>query len=490
MFNSKILIILTIIFFIIDIGVYIAFFIMYRKFKADDDSINVNRELYEDSSEILANNFGNNISIIAPIRKGKNVLFNQFMYSLEKSFVDKINKEVEAFRTDFYWIDLDLLDSTIRSRFSMLLSSRCDDFFPEGYINVNDRLELTDYCMQLCCQSDGIFNDFINNVSIKKRFYIYIDDVYIRDYRGFNVVSKTSVYSWVNNCFSKLLDDDTLQIKCVSQTHNFYLERYMIVFEDEKSLDRGMQYSFDKDFKDKGIKELKCIFGNAFGSTSYWFTLKQLAKDDVSNERNLCTNNLLIKETKTEGVLGNLLVYYRKKNARLMQVYRKKYERKCFWSDSFKEKNPNFQKWINAPCSDYRMEKAFYKRIEDFINSLGYLKTTFLDYGNKIDLVGTNESEFACTEYNIVFPIYLCWGVHDTNEWSCVLDELNSLSNTSAMQVQNNGFYKNRAVKERQLRFLYERLENDVIDDKSADRKNMKKDKKKEVSISDLGIKF
>ena len=105
-------------------------------------------------------------------------------------------------------------------------------------------------------------------------------------------------------------------------------------------------------------------------------------------------------------------------------------------------------------------------------------------------MVGTNESEFACTEYNIVFPIYLCWGVYDTNEWSCVLDELNSLSNTSAMQVQNNGFYKNRDVKERQLRFLFERLENDVNDDKSADRKNMKKVKKKEVSISDLGIKF
>lgn len=483
-------------FFGLDIIIWFCFIWLYRKFRQDDNSIDINAERFEDSLEVLQNSFGNNISIIAPIRKGKNVLFNQFMYSLEESFKDKIEKEINAFETDFYWIDFNLLRKTINDKFSSLLSETSDDFFPGGYISVKDRLELTDYCMMLCCQKDGIFNDFINNIPIKKRFYIYIDDIYIRDYRGFNVVSRTAVYSWVNDCFSKLLDEATLQIKCVNSTHIFYLERYMIVFEDEKSLERGMQYSFNQDLKDKGIKELKCIFGNAFGSTSYWFTLKQLAKDDVSNERNLTTNNILIKDTRTIGVLGNLLVYYRKKRSKLDSVYRKKYERKCYWSDSFKEKYSNYRSWIDEPCSEYRKMKYFYKRIEDFINSLGYLETTFLDYENRIDLVNMTDNEAFCKQYVITFPLYICWGVHDTNEWSCVVDELNSMSKTSAMMVQSNGFYKNKAVRDRQLRFLYERDDNNS-DDKILKKESntISKSKKKkntndDISIDDLNIKF
>lgn len=485
-------------FFCLDIVIWIFFICIYRKFKQDDNSIDINAECFEDSLETLQNSFGNNISIIAPIRKGKNVLFNQFMYSLESSFGSKIKKEIDSFETDFYWLDLELLKRTINDRFNQLIKERSDDYFPGGYISVKDRLELTDYCMQLCCQKDGIYNDFINNVPIKKRFYIYIDDIYIRDFRGFNVVSRTAVYSWVNNCFSKLLDEATLQIKCVNSTRIFYLERYMIVFEDEKSLERGMQYSFNQDLKDKGIKELKCIFGNAFGSTSYWFTLKQLAKDDVSNERNLTTNNILIKQTRTIGVLGNLLVYYRKKRSKLDSVYRKKYERKCYWSDSFKEKNPSYMLWIDEPCSEYRKMKYFYKRIEDFINSLGYLETTFLDYENRIDLVNMTENENFCKEYVITFPLYICWGVHDTNEWSCVVDELNSMSDTSAMMIQSNGFYKNKAVRDRQLRFLYERSEEDSFAKEKAvktnSNTNSKPKKKKDIfqnnSIDDLNIKF
>lgn len=489
---------LIVIFTILDIILSIVFYYFYKKFKEDDDSISVNQELFEESEEVLSSNFGNNISIIAPIRKGKNVLFNQFMYSLEKSFIEKINKEIESFRTNFYWLDLKLIDLTINNKFRQLLNERTDDYFPKGYINTKDKLDLTEYVMNLCCQKDGIFNDFINNISIKKLFYTYIDDIYILNYRGFNVVSKTTVYSWVNNCFSKLLDDETLQIKCVYDTKNFYLERYMIVFEDEKSLDRGMQYSFDKDLKDKGLKELKCIFGNAFGSTSYWFTLKQLAKDDVSNERNLATNNILIKQTETIGVLGNILVYYRKKKSNLDRVYRKKYERLCYWSNSFKEKYSTFNSWIDEPNSKYRIDKAFYKRIEDFINSMGYLKTTFIDYENRIDLVGNTESEELCTKYEIVFPLYICWGVHDTNEWSCVVDELNSLSQTSAMMVQENGFYKNRAIKDRQLRFLYERKEkeSDSKDDfkfkinKNDIKKEKKQKEKKDGVDNELFIDF
>lgn len=355
--------------------------------------------------------------------------------------------------------------------------------------------------MMLCCQGDGIFNDFINNIPIKKRFYTYVDDIYILNYRGFNVVSRTSVYSWVNNRFSKILDDDTIQIKCVKDTHNFYLERYMIVFEDEKSLERGMQYSFNNDLKDKGVKELKCIFGNAFGSTSYWFTLKQLAKDDVSNERNLSTNNILIKDTRTIGVLGNLLVYYRKKKCKLDNIFRKKYERKmkCDFMGTFALKYPDYRSWINEPSSEYRKMKYFYKRIEDFINSLGYLQTTFLDYTNRIDMVGVTENESFCKEYIITFPLYICWGVHDTNEWSCVIDELNSMSKTCAMAMQDNGFYKNNEIKKSQLKFLYERPEVKNEDKTVSDSVKSVKKKRPEkkcndddnvITIDDLNVRF
>lgn len=490
---------LTISFFLVDVIIWIFFFWLYRKYKQDDNSLDLYQERYEESLDVLQNSFGNNISIIAPIRKGKNVLFNQFMYALESGFKDKIEKEISDFETDFYWIDLVFLKRTIDSRFREIIKNTYDeDFYPDGYISVKDRLELTDYCMRLCCQRDGIFNDFINNIPIKKRFYTYVDDIYILNYRGFNVVSRTAVYSWVNNRFSKILDDDTIQIKCVKDTHNFYLERYMIVFEDEKSLERGMQYSFNNDLKDKGVKELKCIFGNAFGSTSYWFTLKQLAKDDVSNERNLSTNNILIKDTKTMGVLGNLLVYYRKKRSRLDSVYRKKYERKKKYDfiGTFVLKYPDYCSWINEPSSEYRKMKYFYKRIEDFINSLGYLQTTFFDYTNRIDMVGVTENEGFCKEYTITFPLYVCWGVHDTNEWSCVVDELNSMSITCAMAMQDNGFYKNNEIKKSQLKFLYERSKAKKEEKTVSEPIKKKKVEKKKnvddnvITIDDLKVKF
>ena len=86
----------------------------------------------------------------------------------------------------------------------------------------------------------------------------------------------------------------------------------------------------------------------------------------------------------------------------------------------------------------------------------------------------------------------------DTNEWSCVVDELNSMSNTSAMMIQSNGFYKNKAVRDRQLRFLYERSEEDSSVNEKAVKINLnvnsKSKKKKDVSqnnsIDDLNIKF
>ncbi len=216
-----------------------------------------------------------------------------------------------------------------------------------------------------------------------------------------------------------------------------------------------------------------------------------------SNERNLSTNNILIKDTRTIGVLGNLLVYYRKKKCKLDSVYRKKYERKKKYDlyGKFEEKYVTYNDWINEPSSEYRKMKYFYKRIEDFINSLGYLQTTFLDYTNRIDMVGVTENEAFCKEYIITFPLYVCWGVHDTNEWSCVVDELNSMSKTCAMVVQDNGFYKNNEIKKSQLKFLYERSDvkkEEKVSDESIKKKKVEKKKNDDnvITIDDLKVRF
>lgn len=96
----------------------------------------------------------------------------------------------------------------------------------------------------------------------------------------------------------------------------------------------------------------------------------------------------------------------------------------------------------------------------------------------------------------LLFHCILLGGVHDTNEWSCVVDELNSMSKTSAMSMQDNGFYKNNEIKKSQLKFLYERSEakkeektvSESIKKKKVEKK--KNDDDNVITIDDLKVKF
>lgn len=79
---------------------------------------------------------------------------------------------------------------------------------------------------------------------------------------------------------------------------------------------------------------------------------------------------------------------------------------------------------------------------------------------------------------------------------TCVVDELNSMSKTCAMSVQDNGFYKNNEIKKSQLKFLYERSEAKKEEKTVSEPIKKKKVEKKKnvddnvITIDDLKVKF
>lgn len=384
---------------------------------------------------------GFSIGIIAMIRKGKSSFMKGLVHCIESYFMMKIQEEMQECKTILHYLDFNYIDNYCYQEFSKLKS-----------ISFYDRkrvfFELIDYFNM----PDGIYNDFINNKSLYKIFYRYIDDFYILNFRKCFVIAKNSMYSFITRNFCAYLLDETLDIKEVINNNCYYLERYLCVCYDEKSLDRGNLKSLLKTIeRDKGRKELTALCGQIFEETTYFISIKQDSQDEEITERRLCVSNLLIKKRKITNNFYFILAFLRFKRFISLGLSNLHFR----FSIRLKKKYGDVYTYNNSGESKYRLKELQCKHLIDYVRSQGVVHYLMHNYNSAND-VGKKDVELY-EEMKFLFPLKYCIGSYDTHEYSFLNEKLQSMSKYCFMDAPRVSFFKSPKIKIRMSHFLYER---------------------------------
>lgn len=384
---------------------------------------------------------GYSIGIIAPIRKGKTRFMSGLVNCIESSFSSRIMQEMEECKTILHFLDFNFIDNYLFQNYSSL-----------DRITFYDRKRIYYDLIKALNFPDGIYNDFINNKSLYQLFYKYVDDFYIINFRKCFVVAKNSLYSFITRSFCTYLLDETLDIKDVILNKCFYLERYLCVCYDEKSIDRGNLKSLEKTInRDKGRKELTALCGQIFEETTYFISVKQSAIDEEITERRLCVSNLELKESKITNNMYFILSFFKFNIAWLNITSFLKFK----FSIKLKKKYGDFYTWINSGESKYRLKQLQYKHYIDYVRSQGVVNNLLFNYGRAEDVGKKEENLYEKMVFS--FPLKICIGCYDTHEYKFLLDSLNTLSKYCFQDVPRINFFKTPEIKANMSKFLYER---------------------------------
>lgn len=380
---------------------------------------------------------GQSISIIAPIRKGKTRFLNGLTNLYENNFLYRIIKEMEDCKRVFHFLDFNIIDNYLLSAYN-----QSDD------LSFWYRKAVFENLISILKLNDGIYNDFINNKSIYQLFYRYCDDFYILYFRKCFVVSKNSMYSFVTKTFSKYLYDETLNINEVIENKCFYLERYLVVCYDEKSLDRGNILSNSKVEKMRGRKELTALCGQIFEETTYFISVKQAADDEEISERRLIVSNLWLKDS----VITNDLYFC---VAPFMLLRRMLYLRYLIFyklNIHYRIKYKGFDHYIASNRCKFRFKDLRLKHYIDYIRSQAVCNNLIYNYAFSADVGKKNEELYE--EKVFAFPLKFCIGCYDTHEYRFLLDMLSKMSEVSFASVPRLGFFKTSQIKTTMSEFL------------------------------------
>lgn len=441
----------------------IAFFKYYKFIKLYFTILHIN-SLRKESSSFVEEK-GVNISISGLMRSGKNTLANYIINEKEKINMNECYEKMNHIKVSLYYIDFNKINNII------------DDYFEKnGVLSYKDLTLLVGKIFTDLKYANGLYNNYIGNYEIKDMMLDYCVCYYVLNIRGFNILSKTYMYSWNTGSVAHYLTDDTLNIKEVPITNNFYLEPYMILFQDEKSLTKGNIKSTNLKEKDKGYKELCCLMGNAFKETLTSITLKQVANDDMAQDRRLYTDNILIMSNEKSNPYWDFCMpIIEKMIDKLDRKYQRIYNKKIVIDDDFSKAYPSYFDYIeDIDICDYKKNLSELEALKDYVKSLGYITINTRNYKKSDDIGKNDESTFA--EESYVMPIKLVWGNYDTHEYKIALDYLYKYSDKKAMNIKKNSFFKDNVDKDIMLKFLFDRVENETIDVNVKVKKNKSKD--------------
>lgn len=390
-------------------------------------------------------NFGYMMSVFSKVRKGKsstaNGIINTKEIQLMQKAMDMINSVIDMFPN----IDFTMVNTLILS------------------MNLNDEIfyskqnEITLEIMKACKIENGLYNDFINCKTIEEWLEEYIEAFYVVNIRGIYVYSKTWRYSYITRLTSKFLTDNTMEIKNIMINKEFYLRKYSIVYEDEISLYKGNILSHSNNEKNKGRKELKVLLGHIFKESVYYISVKQRSADEISNEKELYTNYLYIKDRKIRNDYNLIINFFEFKNELLTFVYTLLYR----FIRIFNRKL-DFNTWVLSCKCKYRKKKYKNDVIIRYLRSLAIVDVLVYDYDTFNDIGKENLSNYdRYKEYVLTFNLRDTIGNYDTHEFRIVYPILQTLSNI--YDIAFNGYYKNKELMFEQVLFLFEKYLKDKI---------------------------
>lgn len=378
------------------------------------------------------------ISVFAKIRAGKTSFVNGVVGLKERELQEKcLNEMLEI---------IDFLPNVDFSVLNAVLDEICDndDIFYKNW----DRM--TRDAFYVCDLKDGVINDFINCKSIYEIMHKYIEDYYVITRRGIYVYSKSWRYSFNFNKSNEFLSDNTMNIKDVVLTNEFYLRNWSIVIEDEISLSRGNILSNSKTAKDTGKKELKALWGQIFEETVVYFSIKQRYEDEISSDRRLYTNYLSLEDRKIYNDYNFFIKYFTlRKNiieikSKIAFFFKKKLRRKKY------KEYINYEAYRLSLESKIRQKESKFNNAIRFFKSLAWVNIELIEY-NKMEDIDKKE---LGVKHKLTLPLRDTIGNYDTHDYKFVRDILNQLSNV--LYTKNNSYFKDVDTRFKMGAFLFE----------------------------------
>ena len=422
-----------IIFSILVLLVYIPIIVTY--FKSRINSNAVDRTFYNCAS------LGYLISIDAPIRKGKSSLGNGLIHNLEILKQNQCFQELNEIISKLYFINFAAVNDFI---YPLLVSK----------YSVKDVLDLLVEKFQV---RNGVVNNWINNITVYQLLARYIDDFRILNIRRRYVVSKTYLYSYVTNTNAKLLYDETMQIKKVQTHKTFYLERYMILFNDELNLNNSNKLSNSKEVFEQGRKEFRTLFGQMFEETSHFIQCKQVSMDEIASERRLLQSNLYIRDKRFVNKYAKIGKLILKIKAFIVCLYKikfafKKLFLKRFWGLTYED-------YLISSIKD-RRKLSLYDSMSDLLKAQQNLKFFIHDYNNSENVGKVDDKYYEA--YSLIFPIKFTFGVNKTHEYSFLRERLQNESIITLDDVPEVSYFNKKEQVEKQISFAFKESAEEV----------------------------
>lgn len=430
----------TIVFAALILILYIPIIYVYLKSTINNNS--VERTFYNTAA------LGYLISIDAPIRKGKSSLGNGLIHNLEIIKQNQCYQELTDIASKLYFIDFNRLDHFIMS---YLLGTK---------LTVKQVLDLVILEFKI---EDGVVNNWINNVTVYQLLARYIDDFRILYVRRRYVASKTYLYSYVTNTNAKLLYDETMQIKKIQNHKTFYLERYMIVFNDELNLNNSNKLSNSKEVFEQGRKEFRTLFGQMFEETTHFIQCKQVSMDEIASERRLLQSNLYIRDKRfvnRYAGLGKLILKLKSFKYSLLKFkfLLKKIFVKKYWGLSYEE-------YFLSSYKD-RKEMSLFDGMNDLLKAQQNLKFYIHDYNNAENVGKVDEKYYE--SYSLTFPIKYTFGVNKTHEYSFLRELLQNESEITLDEVPEISYFNRKEQVAKQTSFIFKNSSEEVgVEDES-----------------------
>ena len=318
------------------------------------------------------------------IRKGQNIIsnFREYFYKLDFNEIDKFIEQSynNAFNNNYE--PYTYISSIIVAKFPLIAELSHDN-----YLSVT--------------RAEDMINDYI-------MAYIRLKD--------FNfVLSNIKIFNRITNNYNLHYDNEFIQLKKQYQKHSFYLNNYLIIFEDERSLNNYLASEYREVAKeDTGTKEFLRLARNAFKETLYYVATNQNTGRNVKEERELGTSYIHMEYMEVIGnhpTLTKIIGFNKLINNKIMNIF-------AFFH--FKKKNDYLNKYNRFKSINY-----FYLKLVAKLFAKSYLKYSAKVYFDEKDIEKENtDNKLYYIPFDFVFPTSECFGTLDTHFYSFLVDIL------------------------------------------------------------------
>lgn len=401
----------------------------------------------------VINNFSYLIGIFSYIRSGKTSIANGIINILEEHIYNKCLKTISETIDNLSFIDFLVINDYLICELTDI-----DD------INFYNNLDTYSQSIVDSLKLNGlyIFN-YIEYKQLVKIIKRYIECFYVVNYRGVYVYSRTWRYSYFSKNNAIFLNNDTMNIKSIPNTKDFYLRKYSIIFEDETSLYNSNLKSFSKADKDTGRSELKRLFGQIFEETNYYVSVKQESSNEISNERSLYTDVLYQQDRK---VYNDYKIVIKILNS--IKSFRLLINKLFYYLTFKKRKYIEYELYYLSTSNKLRYKNRFINGLINFLYSLSIEVRTIRKYHIVEDVSKANlNNPDLYDEVKLTFNQRDLIGNYNNHEYSFVLDLLNKENDRTDINYTNA--IKNLDEQKEMANFIYTNKSNNKVIESKGD---------------------